>query len=507
MSKPALRLSAAILTTLIIVVGITAFDHLPSSVRAQIDSERTALAAAPNQVRAAQDAVTREEQSEPALFNSIAPSRQWPTQFQQASDELQSARGDMDELTRLENKGHRSDQQRAQALLSHERTLRTGALNQATAIQTEAAHWIDREHHLPEEVRQMEQSYQSIHSFDLAPLTATVEKAETDWPEKKADLASRLAAVTSVVTRSDSLWQSTAAARRQAGSGDFSGLDLGALLSASDELKTSAAALPHQSDELKSLSGQLYDSWDKVLVDMETRGIGTARAYDQKIRTVRTHLGATSSEEQWVDVTPVTYDAMRNDLGMAIEHKPLGKYDSEAEHVAQPAGFAYMAPPSQGSNQYGYWEHRDGGQSFWVFYGQYALMRDLLFNHSYRPLPRDEYEDYRSWHSRGQTYYGRDTEAGGNTPKYGTNGSATQERYSGSTYAHSGGFRDSPYASKSGSFRDSPYASRSEGGRTFGSNKPSGEPHATPPSRHFTPAPRSAPRSFGGGGRRFGGRR
>jgi len=505
MSKPFLRLFAAVLTTLIIVVGVTAFDHLPSSIRTQIDSERSALAAAPNQVHAAQDAVAREVQSEPALFNGIPASQQWSGRFQQASSALQSARGDIDELTRLEKSGHRSDQQRAQALLSHERSLRTSALNQATAIQTEAAHWIDREHHLPAEVQQMEQSYQAIHSFDIAPLTAIVDKAETDWPEKKADLASRLSSVTGIVTESDSVWQSTAAARRQAESGNVSGLDLGGLLTASDELKTDAAALPQKSDELKSLTGQLYDSWDKVLIDMETRGIGRARAYDQKVRTVRTHLGSTTSEERWVDVTPATYDAMRNDLGMAIEHKPAGKYDSEAEHVAQPAGFAYMAPPSQGSNQYGYWDHRDG-QSFWVFYGQYALMRDLLFNHSYRPLPRDEYEEYRTWHGRGQTYYGRDFESGGNAPKYGTNGTATQERYSGSTYSHNGGFRDSPYASKSGSFRDSPYASRSEGGRTFGSNRPSGEPHVSPPARHYTPAPRSAPRSFGGG-RRFGGRR
>ena len=411
MSKPVLRLFAAVLTTLIIVVGITAFDHLPSSVRAQIDSERTALASAPKQVSAAQDAVTREVQADPGLFHGIAPSQQWPSNFQQASNELQSARADMDDLTRLEKNGHRSDQQRALALLSHERSLRTSALNQATTIQTQAAHWIDREHHLPAEVQQMERSYQSIHSFDLAPLAATVQKAEADWPEKKSDLESRLAAVTGVVSRSDTLWQSTAAARQQAAKGDTSGLDLGSLLSASDELNTSAAALPQESEELKSLTGQLYDSWDKVLVDMETRGIGSARAYDQKIRTVRTHLGATTSDEKWVDVSPAAYDSMRNDLGMAVEHKPLGKYDSEAERVAQPAGFAYMAPPSQGSNQYGYWDHRDG-QSFWVFYGQYALMRDLLFNHSYRPLPRDEYEDYRDWHSRGQTYYGRDAEAG-----------------------------------------------------------------------------------------------
>ena len=29
---------------------------------------------------------------------------------------------------------------------------------------------------------------------------------------------------------------------------------------------------------------------------------------------------------------------MKHNLGMAIEHKPAGKYDSEAERIAQPAG-------------------------------------------------------------------------------------------------------------------------------------------------------------------------
>ena len=505
MSKPALRLSAAVLTTLIIVVAISAFDHLPGSVRKQIDAERSALTAAPKQVRAVEETVAREEQSDAALFHSIPASQQWPGRFQQASNELESARGDMDELTRLEKNGHRSDQQKALALVSHERSLRTGALSHAAAIQTEAAHWLDRKQHLPAELAQMERSYQIIHSFDFAPLTAVVQKAEMDWPEKKADLSTRLADVTGAVPRSEVLWQSTSAARSQVAGGDVSKLDYGALLSAADELDTTAAALPQKSAELKSLSGQLYDSWDEVLVDMETRGIGSARAYDQKIRTVRTHDCKTASDEKCVDVSPATYNAMRNDLGMAIEHKPTGKYDSEADHVAQPAGFAYMAPPAQGSNQYGYWDHR-GGESFWVWYGQYALLRDLLFNHSYRPLPRYEWEDYRDWRGRGQTYYGRDAEAG--TPKYGTNGTSTEERYSGSTYAHNGGFRSSPYASKSGSFRDSPYASRSaepggdHSGRTFGSH--ASEPHVSPRSEpHFRPAPRSMPRSFGGG-RRFG---
>ena len=148
-----------------------------------------------------------------------------------------------------------------------------------------------------------------------------------------------------------------------------------------------------------------------------------------------------------------------------------------------------------------------------MFYGQYALLRDLLFNRSYRPLDRGEWESYRTERTQGRTYYGQGAEPGTSAPKYGTNGTATQERYSGSTYAKSGGFRDSPYASKSGSYRDSPYATpmtRNQDAdrepRVFGRNRRPEEPRAAPPEHSYRPAPRSPPHRFsgGGGGRRFG---
>ena len=276
--------------------------------------------------------------------------------------------------------------------------------------------------------------------------------------------------------------------------------------------------MPKQTEQLKTLSGQLYQSWDKILVDMEVRGTGNARAYDQKIRTVSTTVadatgkpGASTSDEKWVDVSKSQYQAMEKNLGMAIEHKPAGKYDTESERVAQPAGFAYMAPPGQ-SNQYGHWE-TNNGTSFWVFYGQYALMRDLLFNRSYRPLDYREYHDYYTYRQRNETYYGRDTAT--QAPKYGTSGTATQERYSGSTFAKSGGFRDSKFASKPGGYRDSQYSTpmardpnADHSPRKFGTggNRQS-EPRASPPpSRSYRPAPTpyrpSAPRSSPG--RSFG---
>jgi hypothetical protein len=204
---------------------------------------------------------------------------------------------------------------------------------------------------------------------------------------------------------------------------------------------------------------------------------------------------------------------------MAIEHKPTGRYDAEAERVAQPPGYAYVAPYGQ-TNQYGHWDHHDG-RDFWVFYGQYALMRDLLFNRDYRPFDRYEYEDYRNYRQRNQTYYGGGGGTGTATtsaPKYGTSGTVTQEHYSGSTFSKSGGFKDSKYASKPGGYRSSDYSTPSardpnadHSPRTFGngSSRPGEQRASPPPERSYRPAPTpyrpSAPRSSPG--RTFGSRR
>ena len=517
MSRNTLRFFTVVLSVVIAVLAVSALDRLPSSVRAQIDSERVALHSARTQLHAERDQVGAQVQSDPALFGALPFGGAWPGRLDRAASGLDSAGRDMDELTRLEKHNWHGDAGQAQSVLQSERNLRTHALSDAEAVQKEAAHWVDAKNHLPQQVQEMERAYHAIDAFDLAPVTAAVAHAEADWPEKKPDLDARLEAERATVTNSDQLWQSTAEDRRKAAGGDLSGVNTGALLTAAETVTTSAADQPRQAGELQSLTGQLYTSWDKLLVDMQARGEGTAREYDQKIRTVSTHItdaaaktGDTASDEQWVIVTRSTYDAMRGDLGMAIEHKSAGLYDSEAEHVAQPAGMAYVAPPAQGSNQYGYWDHRDG-RDFWVFYGQYALLRDLLSNHDYRPYDRYEYEGYRTQQSRGQTYYGHDSES--DAPKYGSQGTTTQNRYSGSKYAQSGGFRDSPYAGKSGGYRDSQYASPSmrEPGadhspKSFGHNSSpsSPAPRAAPAPRSYHPAPapsrppmRSPGRSFG----------
>ena len=266
----------------------------------------------------------------------------------QASGELRAAADDVDRLTSLEKHNRRSDRQQVETLLADEKKTRAQALTDAAAIEEEAAHWVDAGAHLPQQIPEMEREYRAIHNFDFAPVTADVQRAENDWPEKKSDLEARLAASHTIVTQIDTQWQSTDGLRRQAAAGVLKAADAGTLLAFEDTLQTSAADLPRKASDLKTLSAQLYTTWDKLLVDMKTHD----GEYQQKVRTVRTHMadaaaksGDVSNDEQWTTVPHSTYDAMRNDLGMAIEHKPAGKYDFEADHVAQPAGFAYVAPP------------------------------------------------------------------------------------------------------------------------------------------------------------------
>jgi hypothetical protein len=508
MNRGFLKFGVALLATLMAVVPFVGLDSLPRSLRAQVDSERSSLAASQNQVRSSADAVKRDLAAEPELFRGVAASVAWPAQLSTASDNLESASHDMQQLTALEKQNRRRDRDRVEQLLSKTEALRNSSTALAAGIQKEADHWVDLKRHLPEELARMDRDYRAIQSFDFGPVSATVQKAEVDWPDKKADLEGRLADLHGLASQSEALWNSTAAARREAEAGRLGKVDVAALINAAETIDGTAAALPRKSSELVARSGQLYNSWDKLLVDMDVQGRGDSRQYRQQLRTVTTHLadasaktGDTTSEERWVTVSRADYDARKNDLGMAIEHKPAGKYDNEADRVAQPAGFAYMASPAQGRNQYGYWDHRDG-RDFWVWYGQYALLRDLLFNHDYRPLNRGDWDGYRTYRDRGQTYYGG---SGGTGQQYGTRGSTTEQRYSGSTFSRNGGFKDSQYASKSGSYRGSQYSSpgsRNPGfdssPRRFGSRTPGALPgRSYRPSPSFHMPSRSLGRRFG----------
>lgn len=493
MSKSGLRFTAVVLSGLIVLVLFAGLDDLPRSVRAGIAAERQALAAGRQQFDRDRKRTERNLAAEPDLFRARSMNAAFPQRLNQAAAKLDAAGKDMTALDELDKKNRRQDREQAERLLARQRSLRDAALKDAAAARAEADHWIELKRNLPATLEQMERDYKAIQGADLSSLAGTVQRAATDWPAKKDDLDSRLGALRNSVASADSLWQSTAEPRRLAAAGQMAGLDLPALLVAADTMRVSAEALPQKTTELNALASQLYVSWDKILEDLDPDG-GSCR---QKLKVVRTRLldvsGAKSeisAQDEWVTEPRRACDVNGDNLGMAIQHKSAGQYDYEAQSVAQPAGFAYMAPPSQGSNQYGRWEHSSAG-SFWIWYGQYALLRDVLFRRDYRPLDTREYEDYRRVQSRGRTYYGRDERIG--APKYGTGGTITQRRFPDSVFSRRRGYSESRYA-RGGGFGSSRYSNRPG---VFGPRRP---PRSHTFGRGFS---RGVGRAVFGG-RRFG---
>jgi hypothetical protein len=356
----------------------------------------------------------------------------------------------------------------------------------------------------------------SFHPADRPARTPskTVEKAETDWPGKKSDLERRLAALKDVEKSAQATWDGTHRVREQIARGKLAGAEIATLISADENLAQDRALLTSGSRQLMELSGQLYDSWDKILADLEISQFGRDNVYRERIKTVRTHLidvatnrSEVTDEEHWISVPEQTYRSVENDIGMTLAHKDAGLYDSEAHQSPQPPGFAYVAPVEVGSNRYGYWTH-SGSQTFWTFLPQYLILRELLRSHDYRPIYMDEYRGYSAAKAAGRTYYGGTPAANTavRTPTYGTHGSFTAKNYANSRYVQSGGFRGSAYASNrdhtgSSSFRNSPSTPA----------HPSFSPNSSGSGKRFgTGASPSSGRRFGrsgGLGRSFGRRR
>ena len=112
----------------------------------------------------------------------------------------------------------------------------------------------------------------------------------------------------------------------------------------------------------------------------------------------------------WIEVPESVYRKYESFLGMAL----AAKSDKGVNNTPHPAGYHYVGNPN-----YGRWDNR-GGSSFWVFYGQYALMRDLM-GWGGRSIQQADYNDYRTSRDRGRPYYGRNRE-------WGTQGSVTRKQ-------------------------------------------------------------------------------
>lgn len=488
----------------ILAASLACMGGLPASLKRDISWEHDKLQNAARQIDRAAQSVQSDVSSDRDLFANTPVPAQWNAQLQTARNTLESAENSDRQLAELVRRNRADSRDQAERLLETERTLRDMAVDQSQAVEAAAVKWISFRQDLPANLAKMQSEYDAVRAIDLSPVAATVQQATIDWPAKKDALDSRLTTLRQIPQDAQQQWDSCAAARQDASNGKVTGPEIATLIQADDALSQDASRLQSQSGELRNLCGQLYNSWDKVLTDLDVSRDGRDRMYRERIKTIRTHITnvsthstETSSDEAWVTVPESSFDTVENDLGMAIAHKDPGVFDSEAVNTPQPAGFAYIAPESQGSNQYGYWTH-SGGETFWTFLPQYLILRELLWNHDYRPVLLEDYRGYRIAQRAGHTWYGQATPA--SPPKYGSHGTFTQSHYASSRYVQSGGFRGSAYGSRNSPSSSGLSAFRGEDHRAApyenGAGRRFGSAAGSPSGRRFGQAPRAG-RAFG----------
>ena len=167
-----------------------------------------------------------------------------------------------------------------------------------------------------------------------------------------------------------------------------------------DRLRAQLDAFPEYSVVLQDMNESLfgYSHQYRVLVG-EAQAGSDDLTYRESIR-------------DWVEVDGRTYERYRPYLGMVILSKGRDGAVDEGQH---PPGYQQV-----GDERYGQWRDDGRGGSFWEFYGQYALIRDVVGAFG-GGISRDDWNGYRDSRSRGQTYTG----PGGGV--YGTGGSATRQ--------------------------------------------------------------------------------
>ena len=205
------------------------------------------------------------------------------------------------------------------------------------------------------------------------------------------------------------------AARRRAGKGGAAAWRGGATVLLAAVVLAAASCATQTPLERLEQELDRYPEYSVVLQDMSDEGFGYAHQYRVVVGEAQAGSEGPVYREavlDWLEVDSGTYDRYRSSLGMVVLSKSPDAGVDRAEH---PPGYQQV-----GDERYGQWRDDGGGRSFWEFYGQYALLSNLIGGFG-RPIYRDDWDGYRDARGRGQTYYG----PGGGV--YGTNGSTTRQ--------------------------------------------------------------------------------
>jgi len=147
-----------------------------------------------------------------------------------------------------------------------------------------------------------------------------------------------------------------------------------------------------------------------ILADMKDDSGLFSTLYSHRYQVI---IGEDLDTRGWTPVPEDVYRRYENFLGMTILSKTE---DGEVTETPFPPGYQHVGNP-----KYGRWETNRSGESFWSFYGKYAMMSSLFnLGMGGRTVYRGDWDGYRRNSGQGRPYYGQNRE-------YGTNGSFTKK--------------------------------------------------------------------------------
>ncbi|MBC7928858.1 MAG: hypothetical protein H7039_24710, partial [Bryobacteraceae bacterium] len=398
MSRKTLGLVAIFILLLMAFVATAGLDSLPRELQTSITSTITSVESGGSQFQQNRAAITNAVSSEPVLFEQRSAA--WRQKLAQDEIAFDKAASELVALKKFKEVNRREDRDAVVAGVARVNGLRSSALADSKEIRTEAERWLRFKQDLPQHLQTMQAQYDELHSFDVASAAPVALKATTEWPAKRTDLETRLSGLTARKTQGEEAWAATTALREKQRAGTLVGSEYSALFTGADQLSQSVREVKEGSQSLNSLAGQLYESTDKLLL-----GVDEQNGKRQQVRLVRTkHPDATlangtvTQEERWEPFNSGRFEDADERIGMVIERKPAGKYDSEVERTAQPPAFGYMAAPGQ-SNAYGSWS---GG--VWNWLPQYLVLSHLLQGRSGMPVTLGHYDAWDNARRRGEIY-------------------------------------------------------------------------------------------------------
>ena len=464
MKSKSLGILAIVIIAVMAIVATAGLDNLPRNLKSsvvaaseQVSKDRTQF---DNQSRT----IERALQQEPALFRTQTAA--WQSRLQQAQTEMNKADAELSALKKLTEENRRDDTRKVEEGLARLESLRAGSIRQLQPISAEVERWLSYKRDLPKELQAMKADYEAARAFDAESATAPARKATIDWPAKRPDLETRLAALTELKNRAEQTWNTSAELRAQAEKKNDESLDYPALFQSADQLDQAEREIRQGAETVNQLAGQLYVNWDKLLLDVEEER--------ERVRFVRTRFpdatlqgGQISHEEKWEPIQPAQREQLERNVGMVIAHKPAGKYDSEADSGPQAPGYAYIAPQGQ-ANAYGSWNN-----GVWTWLPQYLILSQMLRGPSMPPVTMGDYGSYQRARQRGEVFYGHRTSSSGGVLRRtidrirggsSSGGGFWREREQ--PQAVGGGYRGSRYENR-GSYSGSRYQQRGGGYRSY----------------------------------------